>query len=467
MCKELGRLFQGFTCKLEAIHMVQGTNTCIFISRKDIPQGKKATYIRIVSEMRPQKADPYRVRCTVGGNQIDFPGDKSTKVAELVTIKILFNNIVSTDGAKAGCIDIKDFYLNNVLPNYEYVFFLASLIPQDFLDQYRDKIIIDDNGHVYARVEKGMYGLPQAGKVASDALLPRLKQAGYVETGRIPGLFKHKTNSIIFALVVDDFLVQYSDTAHFAHLSVTLQKNYTITTDMEASKFCGISLKWDYVARHVTLSMPGYVEAALQRFTHPAPTRPQHSPHAWIAPNYGARVQYAPSEEDSIPLDKAGIKRLQEVIGTFLYSARAVDNTMLVALGTLAAAQTKGTEHTMKALAQLLDYAATHPDAAIRFHKSDMILYAHSDASYLSEAQARSRVGSYFYLGNVNEAQDNPRPNGPIHVESRILKNIMASASEAEIAALFHNGQARGRPYPPNPCRNRQAPNRADPNHNR
>jgi hypothetical protein len=76
------------------------------------------------------------------------------------------------------------------------VFFLASLIPQEFLDQYRDKIVIDDKGHVYARVEKGMYGLPQAGKVASDALLPRLKQAGYVETGRIPGLFKHKTNSI-------------------------------------------------------------------------------------------------------------------------------------------------------------------------------------------------------------------------------------------------------------------------------
>jgi hypothetical protein len=167
----------------------------------------------------------------------------------------------------------------------------------------------------------------------------------------------------------------------------------------------------------------------------------QHSPHAWIAPDYGARVQYAPLEEDQIPLDKAGIKRLQEVIGTFLYSARAVDTTMLVALGTLAAAQTKGTEHTMKALVQLLDYAATHPDATIRFHKSDMILYAHSDASYLSEAQARSRVGGYFYLGTINEAQANPRPNGPIHVESRILKNIMVSASEAEIAALFHNGQ--------------------------
>jgi hypothetical protein len=167
----------------------------------------------------------------------------------------------------------------------------------------------------------------------------------------------------------------------------------------------------------------------------------QHAPHRWIPPTYGAQIQYAPEEDNTQPLDVKGIKRLQEVIGTLLFSARAVDNTMLVALGTLAAAQTKGTTSTMDALIHLLDYAATHPDAAIRFHRSAMILYVHSDASYLSEAKARSRIGGYFYLGNPNEPTDNPKPNGPIHVESRILKNVMAAASEAEIAALFHTGQ--------------------------
>jgi hypothetical protein len=95
----------------------------------------------------------------------------------------------------------------------------------------------------------------------------------------------------------------------------------------------------------------------------------------------------------------------------------------------------------MEATVQLLNYAATHPDAAVRFYKSDMILYIHSDASYLSEPKARSRVGGYFYLGKQAEPADNPHPNGPIHVESRIMKNVMAAASEAEIGALFHNGQ--------------------------
>jgi hypothetical protein len=44
-------------------------------------------------------------------------------------------------------------------------------------------------------------------------------------------------------------------------------------------------------------------------------------------------------------------------------------------------------------------------------------------------------------LGSKTEPVDNPTPNGPIHVESCILKHIKAAASEAEIAALFHTGQ--------------------------
>jgi Reverse transcriptase (RNA-dependent DNA polymerase) len=440
-CKEWGRLFQGFNAGTEAEHNVHGTSTCQLIHPGEIPTGKRATYIRIVADYRENKSDPYRVRCTVGGNMIDFPGDKSTRSADLTTVKCLINNVISTPGARAACIDIKDFYLNNVLPAAEYVRFRREDIPHAIWIQYNLDQVATPDGYIYARVDKGMYGLPQAGKVASDYLLPRLKVAGYRETGHTPGLFKHQNNSITFALVVDDFFIQYTSLDDFNHLAGTLRQNYTITTDMEATKFCGIQLDWNYEAGHVTLSMPGYVDKALQRFTHPTPTRSQHSPHPWIPPNYGASVQYAEPEDTSPPLDKRGTKLLQEVIGTFLFYGRAVDNTMLAALGTLATAQTCGTAKTMDSLVQLLDYAATHPDAKVRYYKSDMILYVHSDASYLSEPKARSRVGGYFYLGNQNEAPDTHKPNGPIHVESRIMRHVMAAASEAEIGALFHNGQ--------------------------
>ena len=58
---------------------------------------------------------------------------------------------------------------------------------------------------------------------------------------------------------------------------------------------------------------------------------------------------------------------------------------MLTALGSIAVQQSKGTEKTYADTLWLLNYSATHPNAKICYTASDMILYIHSDASYLSE----------------------------------------------------------------------------------
>ena len=212
---------------------------------------------------------------TVGGDQIDYPGDVSTKTSDLVTAKILFNSVISTPNAKFMGIDIKDFYLNNDLPSSEYIRIPMNIIPEDIIEQYNLRAY-EHNGFVYARVDKGMYGLPQAGRVASDVLIPRLKAAGYEPTGITPGLFKHKKNSIVFALVVDDFGVSYTSKKDALHLRDALKKHYPITEDWSGANFIGIDLEWDYEKRHVDISMKGYVKKALQRFEHPPPKQPQH-----------------------------------------------------------------------------------------------------------------------------------------------------------------------------------------------
>jgi hypothetical protein len=50
-------------------------------------------------------------------------------------------------------------------------------------------------------------------------------------------------------------------------------------------------------------------------------------------------------------------------------------------LNDIATEKTTATKKTKTSAGQLLDYLATHPDAAIRFHASGMILHIHSDAS--------------------------------------------------------------------------------------
>jgi hypothetical protein len=239
---------------------------------------------------------------------------------------------------------------------------------------------------------------------------------------------------------VDDFGVQYINQANADHLASTLTSLYTITTDWTGSTYLSLTPDWDYEARTCDVSMPGYISCALQRFTIPTPTKVQHSPHAWKKPNYGAKTQLTEPADVSTPLPPKDRKHLQEVIGVLLYYGRAVDSTILVALGTHAAAQAQGTQATAEACTHLLKYCATHPDAVIRYTASDMVLHVHSEASYLSEPKARSRVGGLHYLSSPpRNLQQPPSPNDPppplngaILVISNIMKQVLASASKAE-----------------------------------
>jgi len=93
--------------------------------------------------------------------------------------------------------------------------------------------------------------------------------------------------------------------------------------------------------------------------------RPQHAPHMWIPPQYSIKTQMTAPIDTSPNLDKAQVKCLQQIISIFLYYGQALDLTMLVSLGTLAAAQAKGTQATVKACTQLFNYAATHLNAML------------------------------------------------------------------------------------------------------
>ncbi len=67
-----------------------------------------------------------------------------------------------------------------------------------------------------------------------------------------------------------------------------------------------------------------------------------------------------------------------------------------------------------------------------------MVLAVHSDASYLSEPLARSRVGGHFFcLSNV----DDPPNSGTILNIARILTAVISSAAEAKLGALYINAR--------------------------
>eukprot|EP00804_Cyclotella_cryptica_P030451 CCRYP_008524-RA/>CCRYP_008524-RA protein AED:0.26 eAED:0.26 QI:0/0/0/1/1/1/2/0/901 len=399
--KELGALAQGDNRTGAA-----GTNTIFFMTQSDmknIPSDQMITYTRVMVDYRPQKEDPNRVRIMVGGNLIDYP--------------------------------------DHIIDQY----------------QLRDKV---KNGYVYMEIRRAMYGLPQAGILTNKLLKQRLAKHGYYEVVHTSGLLKHISRPVSFTLVVDDFGIKYVGKEHADHLLNALKQDYMLDIDWTGMLYCGISLKWDYDNKTVNISMPGYIKKVLQRFRHEC-WKPQHSPYHCTPKQYGKAAQLPLPLDESTPLDKPGITRIQQIVGAILYYVRCVDITILLTLSTIAHDQAKATQCTNLSVNQPLDYCATHPNATVCFRASDMVLNIHSDASYLNAPATRSRIGGHFFLGWIPRDHLPIKLNGAIHVISTILKFVAASAAEAELGALFVNAKEGriiclilhelGHPQPPTP----------------
>jgi hypothetical protein len=168
---------------------------------------------------------------------------------------------------------------------------------------------------------------------------------------------------------------------------------------------------------------------------------PQHTQSRYATPVYVAATQYA-TQDKIPPLTAKQCLNIQKVTGSVLYYARAVGPTVLMPLNDIATEQTKANEKIQATTNQLSDYLATHSDATIRYHASDMILHIHSDAFYLSVSNARSHLSGLLFCGDKHPQEDTL--NGYILNVASVIKKLVASAAESEVGACFHNAQSGG-----------------------
>ncbi|KAL7476278.1 hypothetical protein ACHAW6_002152 [Cyclotella cf. meneghiniana] len=126
----------------------------------------------------------------------------------MLMAKLLFNSIISTNGAKFMSMDTSNFYLMTSLPQPEYLRLKLSDIPEK-ITIYHLYHIVEQNGTLYDLVHLGMYCLPQAELLSNKLLKHRLNTHGYNQSKLVPGLWTHEWCPIQFTLVVDDFGVKY------------------------------------------------------------------------------------------------------------------------------------------------------------------------------------------------------------------------------------------------------------------
>jgi hypothetical protein len=118
-------------------------------------------------DIKDHKDEKERNRLTVGGDQIEYPGDKSTRTAGLATGKVFINSVISTPSAKFLVIDIIFSPLNTPLGRFEHMVINLASLPQETIEKY-DLDELAQDGKVYIEIQKGMYGLPQVGILANE-----------------------------------------------------------------------------------------------------------------------------------------------------------------------------------------------------------------------------------------------------------------------------------------------------------
>ena len=130
------------------------------------------------------------------------------------------------------------------------------LLPDEIITHYKIKDIEDD-GYVYCDIQRGMYGLAEAGVLDNKLLPSRLEREGYYQCQFTSSLWRHTWRPITFTLVVEYFGVKFEGECHANHLKNCLEKYYEVSIDWSGSLFFGIHLDWNYEKGYVNTSMPG------------------------------------------------------------------------------------------------------------------------------------------------------------------------------------------------------------------
>ncbi len=100
----------------------------------------------------------------------------------------------------------------------EYMRLKITNIPDKIIKEYNLQELVTKDEYVSCAINKGMYGLPQAGIIAQELLAERLSKHGYHQNKIIPGLWTHKTRSTMFPLIVDDFAIKIMSENYADHI---------------------------------------------------------------------------------------------------------------------------------------------------------------------------------------------------------------------------------------------------------
>jgi hypothetical protein len=220
-------------------------------------------------------------------------------------------------------------------------------------------------------------------------------------------LFRHHTHFTAFTLVVDDFLVRYSQPSELDHLVSCLSTLYELKVHRDLPRYTYFGYTIDYSPTSpspcMVFSMPNYIPSMLSHLC-PSGCGSASSPAVYTSPvphtDLSLHLPPSPITTLSTPASPAEKTWIQQVVGSLLFYARALDLSLLTAVCQLSSHQSTPTQHDLTSAHRLLNYASSHPNPHKTIHPSSMALWTCTDASFLSRPKSGSVAGCSVGLGD-------------------------------------------------------------------
>lgn len=306
-------------------------------------------------------------------------------------------------------------------------FLYPALKPDEEIYLRRPKGLTDEHMPLVMKLNKCVYGLPQASKYFREHSDKALQDIGFKPTISDPQVYTYREGHdfIYISTHVDDFGVISNSLTLMASVKAKLDTVYNMKVT-DSSSYLGLHIERDRAKRVIWLSQPKYIVDVLERFNVRTglttfPATPMNMDFNW-KPTIDS-----PIEERGV-LCEAKRKLYMQKIGSLVYLTIMTRPDILFATNILSRFCKQPTQRHMEAVDRVLQFIAGTADYKYTLHSGEgIVLYATTDASYACHKDLKSHTGCTLHIGRHSASVHSVSKKQSITADSSTVAEFIAA----------------------------------------
>jgi hypothetical protein len=277
--------------------------------------------------------------------------------------------------------------------------------------------MVEDDGCLYTKLLKAMYGCVQASALWYALIRKLLEDFGYAVSKTDPCVFRNYRDGRLFLLLlyVDDILAVV-DEKEAAELKRVLEDRFGAVQYEQGNKMSYLGMDINIEDAGTTIGMAFYVQQVLEGVT--------------------VAVKLSPGTKTTFTVDEGAVLLVEEERKVFhsttaklLYLAKRARPDILTVVSFLCTRVQAATEEDQSKLAHVLGYLKGTQDRTLLLRaQGQCMVRAYVDAAYALHQDSKSHSGVVIFIGETL-----------VYVSSRKQKCMSKSPTEAELIALTDN----------------------------